>query len=511
MTMKYQRSVLLWAMMAQALILCSAGRAETVNTSRTGRLYFGWAGTSITPEAPVAVGGQYHTRISSEVHDPLSATALAVETRNAAGVIDQAVFVSCDLSVMRRKIQDDVRRRVAAQVAELDVRKIVISATHTHTAPALTDAEETDLHPYDFAGSWAYRIPADREDVMRPAAYLDFLAERLASVVVEAWQARKPGGMSAALGRAVVAHNRRAVYADGTARMYGNTSDPGFSHIEGVSDHSIDVLFFWRDDEHLAGVAINVYCPAQEVEGEKYLSADFWYDTRKMLREKYHDKLQVLPLVGASGDQSPHLMWNKPAELEARNRRGLSSREEIARRIVEAVDTVMDAGRRSIQTELAFHHRAEVVPLPVWQVSDERYAEAKSVFEAGKEKTDQLSSPDYINWRVSRTLMARHSHQQEHPFYEADLHMVRLGDVAVATNPFELFTDYGVQIKSLSPAVQTLVVQLTSDCAAYLPTRRAVAGGGYSARIVDGVVGPEGGDVLVNETVKILGEMWTGD
>ena len=232
----------------------------------------------------MAVGGQYHTRISSEVHDPISATALAVETRDeAAGTIDQAVFVSCDLSIMRRKIQDDVRRRVSSQIAELDPRKIVISVTHTHTAPALTDAEETDLHPYDFAGSWAYRIPVDRDDIMRPTAYLDFLAERLASVVVDAWQARKPGGMSTALGHAVVAHNRRAVYADGTARMYGNTADPGFSHIEGVSDHSIDILFFSRHTEQLSGVAINVYCPAQEVEGEQYLSADFWYDVRKIV------------------------------------------------------------------------------------------------------------------------------------------------------------------------------------------------------------------------------------
>ncbi len=511
MTMKHQRSVIVWAVVAQALILSGIAGAEAVATSKTGRLYFSWASTSITPEAPVAVGGQYHTRISGEVHDPLMATALAIETRDATGVIDQAVFVSCDLSVMRRKVTEDVRRRVAARVADFDVRKIVISATHTHTAPAMTDAEETDLHPYDFCGSWAYRIPADREDVMRPAEYLDFLAERLASVVVEAWQARKPGGMSAALSHAVVAHNRRAVYVDGSARMYGNTADPGFSHIEGVSVHSIDVLSFWRDDEHLEGLAITVYCPAQEVEGEKYLSADFWYDARRMLREKYHDKLQVLPLVGASGDQSPHLMWNKQAEFEARNGKGLSSREEIARRIVSAVDAVADESRRHIQTELAFQHRAEMVPLPVWQVSDERYREAQAAFEAGNDKTDQLSSPDYINWRVSRTLMARYSHQREHPSYEAELHMVRLGDVAIATNPFELFADYAVRIKARSPAVQTSVVQLTSDCAAYLPTRRAVVGRGYSARIVDGVVGPEGGDVLVNETVKILGEMWAGD
>ena len=497
--------------MADAVIPCGLAGAETVDVLRTGRLYFGWAVTSITPESPVAVGGQYHTRISGDVHDPLSATALAVETRDESGVIDQAVFVSCDLSIIRRKFQEDVRGRVERRAADLDVRKIIISATHTHTAPALTDTEETDLHPYDFAGSWAYRIPADREDVMRPAEYLDFLAERLASVVVEAWQAREPGGMSTALGHAVVAHNRRAVYVDGTTRMYGNTADPGFSHIEGISDHSIDVLSFWRDAEHLEGVVITVYCPAQEVEGEECLSADFWYDARKMLREKYHDKLWVLPLTGAAGDQSPHLMWNKQAELAERNRKGLGSREEIARRIVGAVDSVMGQSRGNIQTELVFRHRTDVAQLPVWQVSAERCAEARAVFEAGKEKTDQLSSPDYINWRVSRTLMARYAYQQEHPHYEAELHLLRLGDLAVATNPFELYADYGVRIKAGSPAVQTSVVQLTSGCAAYLPTRRAVAGGGYSARIVDGVVGPEGGDVLVNATLKSLGQMWSHD
>jgi hypothetical protein len=504
------KNLILTAAVLAQLWIPSNAAAEAVEASGTGRLYFGWASTSITPEQPVAIGGQYHTRISGEVHDPLSATALAIETRDASRVIDQAVFVSCDLSLIRRKFVDEMRRLVAAQVSDLDVRKIVVSATHTHTAPALTDADESDLHPYDFAGSWAYRIPAERDDVMRPAAYLQFLAERLAAVVVRAWQARQPGGMSAALGHVVVAHNRRAVYTDGTARMYGDTADPAFSHIEGVSDHSLDVLFFWRDDQQLEGVAINVYCPAQEVEGEQCLSADFWYDTRTMLRDKYHDQLHVLPLIGAGGDQSPHLLWDKQAEAASRRRKGLTSRQEIARRIVAAVDAVLDESRRAIQTEIVFQHRAEDVPLPVWRVSDEQVAEAKSVFESGRARTEELSSPDYINWRVSRTLIARDAHQVHHPCYDAELHLVRLGDLAIATNPFELYTDYGVRIKARSPAAQTMVVQLTADCAAYLPTPRAVAGGGYSARIVDGVVGPAGGDTLVDQTVRILGELWTG-
>ena len=105
------------------------------------------------------------------MHDPLLATALAIETRDGDGTIDQAVWVSCDLAVIRRKVQEKMREHVRQRLPELDVQKIILSATHTHTAPALTDADETDLHPYDFLGSWAYRIPAERDDVMRPAEY----------------------------------------------------------------------------------------------------------------------------------------------------------------------------------------------------------------------------------------------------------------------------------------------------------------------------------------------------
>lgn len=500
---------LLVCALALSLIVYLDADADAAGHPRDGQLSFGWAVESITPDKPVAIGGQYRTRIGGEVHDPLLATALAIETRDDNGVIDQAVIVSCDLSLIRRKTQEEVRQLVKGRLPDLDVRKILLSATHTHTAPALTDAEETDLHPYDFIRSWAYRIPADRTDVMRPAEYLTFLAEQISHAVVKAWQARKPGGMSSALSHAVIAHNRRAVYTDGTARMYGKANDPAFSHIEGVSDHSIDVLFFWRADGRLEGMALTIYCPTQEVEGQKYLSADFWYDARKLLRRRYHADLFILPLVGASGDQSPHLLWNKRSEAAMRRRSNLESREEIARRILGAVEAVYEVAKSDIQNELPFEHRVEQTPLPVWQVSDERYAESLALYEAGKEKTDELDSRDYIGWRISRTMMARHAYQKKDPFYQAELHMLRLGDFAMATNPFELFTDYGIRIKSLSPATQTSVVQLTAGCAAYLPTKRAVAGGGYSGRIDDGVVGPEGGMVFVDETTRVLKEMWS--
>jgi hypothetical protein len=98
------------------------------------------------------------------------------------------------------------------------------------------------------------------------------------------------------------------------------------------------------------------------------------------------------------------------------------------------------------------------------------------------------------------------------PFYETDsvhpaeLHVLRLGDVAMATSPFELFHDYGVRIESRSVAPLTVLVQICSGQSGYLPTERAVQGGGYSADKF--IVGPAGGQVLVEATVKHINQLF---
>jgi len=52
----------------------------------------------------------------------------------------------------------------------------------------------------------------------------------------------------------------------------------------------------------------------------------------------------------------------------------------------------------------------------------------------------------------------------------------------------------------------TLLVQLSCQHCGYLPTAKAVQGGGYSADKF--VVGPEGGQVLVDETLRRIDALW---
>ena len=67
--------------LSTAIFLCfvalAIGRSHAAEDAvRGGRLSFGWASESVVPPKPVAIAGQYHTRISSETHDPLTVTAL---------------------------------------------------------------------------------------------------------------------------------------------------------------------------------------------------------------------------------------------------------------------------------------------------------------------------------------------------------------------------------------------------------------------------------------------------
>jgi len=454
-------------------------------------LLIGAANVSITPSQPVALSGQRHTRIARQVESPVTATALAIETRHGEAVLDQAIMVSCDLVAIRDGIQEQFRERVKARLPDFDVKKLFLSTTHTHTAPVLREG--------------VYVIP--KEGVIQPVEYVEFLIERLEDAVVRAWQNRRPGGVSWGLGHALVAHNRRAVYTDGSARMYGKTDGPTFRAIEGYEDHYLDVLFFFNPDRELIAMAVNVACPSQEVESRRAVNADFWHEASLMLSKIFGKDVQVLAWTGAGGDQSPHLMWYKRAEERMRTLRGLTRLEEIARRINLAVQEAYEGAKQDIRFDVTLIHRVESLQLPARMVTEKEFAEAKALCDAvaGEEKPDPRKSLERM-W--SQQTVDRYERQKTNPYYRMELHTIRLGDVAICTNPFELYTEYGVRIKARSKAVQTFVVQLACDSGIYVPTEEAVRGGHYSTAVYSNLVGPEGGNVLVDQTVEGINSMW---
>ncbi len=449
---------------------------------------FGAATVDITPDQAVPLDGQRNTRISKKAETPISATALALESRDGAKVIDQAILVSCDLVAIRDGVLPIVRAKVKPRLPDFDVRKLFLSATHTHTAPVTQDGR--------------YTLPD--KGVMKPSSYADWLTTRLADAIVESWQKRAPGKVAWGQGQAVVAQNRRPLYADGSAQMYGPTATEKFRGLEGYEDHNVETLFFWDAQDKLVATAINVACPAQEVEGLSVINADFWHPVRVQLRARYGQELHVLAWAGAGGDQSPHLIYGKPADERMRKLRGLTRLEEIARRIVNGWEEAREAAQKDQRTDVVLGHQVRDLDLPLRKVTEAEVTKART--EAAKFSKDASQRWNY-NWNQS--VVTRYELQQASGVgtQKMELHVLRLGDVAIASNEFELYTDYGVQMKARSPAVQTFVIQLTGS-GGYLPTERAVLAGSYSAIIQSSRVGPNGGQVLVEHTLEAMKELW---
>ena len=473
----------------RGISICAAAALIAAGAARCGaaaELLVGAASISITHERPIALSGQMHTRISRGVESPLEAVALALESRQGDKALDQAIAVSCDVVGIPTEILAELRNRVKDRLPGLDPQKLFLTATHTHTGPVLEEGK--------------YEIP--KEGVVQPAEYVRFLLDRLSEVVEKAWEGRKPGGVAWGLGHAVVAHNRRAVYADGHAQMYGRTDVGEFRRIEGYEDHAVEALFFFDAQKRPIAAAVNVACTAQEVEGNSAVNADFWHPIRQQLQQRYGKDLLVLGWTGASGDQSPHLMFRKQAEERMRALRGLTRLEEIARRIVQAVDEAYAGASKDVRTDVPLVHKVQQLQLPMRKVTEEDVARAKAEIAS--------LSKDPRNRRIvlwHQEVVDRFESQKADPQYPAEIHVLRLGDVAICTNPFELFTDFGIQIKARSKAVQTFVIQLVGP-GGYVPTDRAVRGGGYSAIAESNEVGPEGGQVLVDRTVEVANSLW---
>ena len=469
-----------------ALLMLTLGLAAL--PAKAAELWIGAATADITPDQSVALDGHRNLRMSNKIESRITATALALESRDGDKSLDQAIIVSCDLVGIRQGIVEKVRDKVKPRLADFDLNKLFLSATHTHNAPVTLEGR--------------YTLPAHGN--MKPAEYTEFMAGRVAEAIVQSWQKRRIGKVGWGQGQAIVAQNRRATYADGTAQMYGVTNTAKFRGLEGYEDHNLDVLFFWDRQDRLIATAINVPCPAQEAEGGLSILADFWHPVRETLRQRHGKDLCVLGWIGAGGDQSPHLMYRKAAEERMRKLRGLTRLEEVARRIVNGWEQVYEVARKDMRGDAVLRHRVQEIELPHRKVTEAEVAEAR------KEAAKYADTPaQRWNYRWHQAVVERYEaqHAGAEGAFKMELHALRLGDVAIATNTFELFTDYGIQMKARSPAVQTFVIQLTGS-GGYLPTERAVRGGGYSAVIQSSRVGPDGGQVLVDRTVDIIKTLW---
>lgn len=440
-------------------------------------LRIGWASREFTPDRPAMIQGQKHRRVGERAIDPLTVNAFAIESPESDS---SCLFLSCDLAFISDALLERVREGLSGA---LDPRRVVMSATHTHTSLVIEDGH----------------YPHPGGNVMTPRECMELVAERAVEAGLEAWESRKPRIVGHAFGRAVVGYCRYALYADGHAQMYGLTNREDFVGIGGYEDHSLDILFTWEPDGKLAGVVVAIPCPSQVDEPLSVFSADYWHEVRTALRREFGEGLGVLPLCSASGDQSPHPLLYKRQEEEMRERRGVTERQEIAERVVHCLRRCLDCTKPITDDTIPFNHISTTLKLPPIRITLRHREWAEQEYKICEEK----GIIDYWWAKRLKYVIDSFDGKREQGPIRAEVHTIRIADLAIATNPFELFLDYGLRIKARSPASHTFVIQLCGR-GMYLPTERALKAGGYGANPVVCFVGSEGGDRLVEETLRLI-------
>lgn len=497
-----------------------------------GILRIGWAEESIVPEKKVSLDGQFFERISEYVESDITATAMALEADG-----DAMIMVSVDVVFMDTGLVALARKKFKDLTREMDANKLMIAATHTHNSLIMANpgecvcntlaSAEAILSEFLPEGKQYEQLVVPDEGVITPEEAGDFVTDKIALAAYRAWMNREDAMYTNEFGRAAVGMCRRVSYDDGTAQMWGDTNTANFVSMEGGSDSGVELLYTFDKDKKLTGVVANITCPAQILEQRSFISGDYWGRTKANIREKFGAEVYLLGLCGAAGDQCPRdlVRWVQPeTPIDDPNVKrpnpikhkadpsmyDISGCNKIGKRIANEIASVYEE-IESLQEEAVFVHKVIDTYLPLRKVTQKDYQEAVRELKhyiAENSQKESFNFEDNAKMQVYAGIIKRYRDQQHTEVYPVEYHIIRLGNIAIATNPFEMFLDYGNRIKARSFAEQTFVVQLCCGAAQYLPTEKAEKAGHYSAYVASGYVGHEGGDLLIRETIEEINKMW---
>ena len=496
----------------------------------------GWAEVSITPDKKISLLGQFAERISQYVEKPITVTAMAIECGS-----EHVIFCSCDLGGTSWNLVESVRKKLKDENVNFDTNNVILNATHVHTGPGYGGARRLEINsggviPALITMLKGFLKPgqkyiesqkiANNPEIATSSENFEFLTDRITKAVIKAWDNRKESSFKSAFGRAAVGMCRRAVYTNETAQMWGDTNTPEFKELEGGNDSGIELLFVFDDEKKISGIIVNLACPAQCVQHRLFVSPDFWGEVKVLLRKRFGEHIFILPQCSAAGDQCPVdlVRWvepesdindpnctrnNPPKRKADPSMFDLAGMRVVGRRIANEIIAVYEEDVSEFQTEAEFEHRVIDMNLPLRRATEiDKETAEKSIREYLDKKQDNVNYNDVAKLQIHLGVLKRYEQQKTVEHIQTEIHIIRFGSVAFATNPFELFLDYGNRIRAQIDCEQVFLIQLANGTEGYLPTKKAEKHGHFSAFISSGQVGHDGGNLLVTQTLESINEMF---
>jgi neutral ceramidase len=428
----------------------------------------------ISPSKPMFLLGYPHVpRISTGIHDPLYATALYLSNDR------EAIFnISVDVLMISHWFIRQCREEISA-ITGVHPNHILISTTHTHSAPVTVDLllfKDDPVVP-----------PIDPE-------YMAIVKQSIIEAATTAFQNAQPSS---------IAHLTIDIDGVGTNRH----------HPQGPHDPQAGLLIIKKTkSDNVTAISI-VYSmhPTVLHEDTSLVTADFPGFTRQLLND-YYPEAKILYQTGPSGNLSPryHVKSQTFAEAERlgnhlgyqilKEIKGLDKNQFNDSIKIDAVNTFIN---------LPFHHFPQPAAAEMKLLHDQ---EAYAALKGENAPHGPLRTAEVTIFGTEQLL--KFSHMQEtgeleliqRKYEVIEIQALRIGDICLLGIPGEMFVEYSLEIKrSTSPTV--FVISLANgELQGYIVTPEAE---GYEANF--SLFEPQAGKIIVDQSVKLIQELFYED
>lgn len=380
----------------------------------------GVAKVDITPDYPVRLSGFGFRREESEgVTQRIWAKALVIDD----GRNGPAILITVDnLGVPIQMVQT-----VAGRLQEkerVEPQRLAITATHTHTAPMLTQVAPT---------LFGQKIPADHQE--RIDRYTRELTDQLEQVAREALQNRRRGRLEWAVGRVGFAMNRRTA--------------------DGPVDHDLPILIAYDEDGSKKAIYFSYACHCVTL-SHNLIGGDWAGFAQKNL-EQDHPGVIAMASIGCGADANPRSGVTGDKVEVAR---------EQGREISEEIRRLLTISKASLEGELVTRWDSIDLVFDTLPTRSEWEATAKQDNAAGYHAQINLARldrgeklPQSIVYPIQTWLFG--------------------DDLAMVFLPGEVVVDYALRLKREFDQNRLWITAYANDAPCYIPSERILKEGGY--------------------------------
>jgi hypothetical protein len=399
------------------------------------------------PKLPVLVNGGMLSRYLDKINTQVKARAVVV----ADGKSMVAIVVA-DSCMMSREVLDEAKA-AAAKATGIAMDHMLISATHTHTAPASMGCLGTDADP----------------------AYVPFLKEKLVEAIVAAKAKLEPARIGFAKEDAAAFTALRQWIRRPDRVMedpFGNLTVRANMHAgrnwedavgeSGPEDPDLSLISIQTKAGKPLAVLGNF---SMHYFGDKDISADYFGLFSEGLKQRIDPEGTMVGMLshGCSGDI--YRVDYKVPEKE----RPTPTIDEYTNRLL---DIAMKAYARISYRDNVDVAMAEKRMTLAYRVPDKQRLEwaqrvvAEMAGQPAKNQTEVYAREQIILHERQKT--------------EIVVQALRIGDIGIATTPNETYAITGLKIKAASPLPNNMVIELANGGDGYIPPPEMHAWGGYN-------------------------------